>query len=1053
LVTGLLLAPSLRAAEPARTQKDFFENKVRPILADNCFRCHSEAQGKKKGNLTLDSLAGVLKGGDTAAAVVAGKPAESLLIKAVRHEEPKMPPKGKLKDEEIAILTEWVKIGAPWPGSKTARAPGKITDEDRRWWAFQPPRQAAPPNIDHPEWSTNPIDRFVYERLRTEGLKPAPSADRVTLIRRLTFDLHGLPPTTEEVAAFVADRSPQAVENLIDRLLASARYGERAARAWLDLVRYAESDGFRIDDFRPDAWRYRDYVIRSFNNDKSYDRFVQEQLAGDELWPEDPDALTATGYLRHWIYEYNQRDVRAQWDNILNDLTDITGEAFLGLGFGCARCHDHKFDPILQKDYYRLQAFFAGVLPREDMPLATPRQLAEHREQLVRWEAATAEVRREIDRIQTPYREKAANTAINKFPPEIQDMIRKPMLERTPLEHQLAELAYRQVTYEFNRLEAKIKDEDKQRLVALRKKLTEFNKLKPALLPTGLTMSDVGATAPAIFIPKKPKAGAIEPGYLTLLDERPALIRPTARHSSGRRTELARWITRPDNPLTARVIVNRVWQSHFGRGLVATASDFGRLGEKPSHPELLDWLALQFVQDGWSVKKLHRLILTSAAYRQSSTHPASPDALKKDPDNRLLWKATTRRLDAEQIRDTLLWTTGELDLTAGGAGVAPTNPRRSIYTTILRNTHDPLLDVFDAPEGFTSTAERNVTTTATQALLMFNSPYMLQRAKALADRLQKDKYVDDRQLIDAACRRAFGRPPSEKERQRMLAFLQKASTTGPDQAASAAFRAEKMPYREGRAAALNPEGPQARFPVPRLNEMREADFTVEAFVLLRSLYDDASVRTIVSQWNMGKNQPGWSLGVTSRKSAFKPQTLVLQLSGDADKNGTDNEAVFSGLHIALNKPYFVAVSMHLSDPDHKGVTFYAKDLSNDEEPLQTVRASHKMTSLAGLKAAFTIGGRDLEKAQHNWDGLIDDVRLSRGVLRSEQLLLTAEGVAERTMGYWQFEEKPGVYKDSTGHGNDIQMKAGPGDSGDPHTRALVDLCHVLLNANEFLYVD
>jgi mono/diheme cytochrome c family protein len=1052
LVTGFVVASSSRAAEPTRAQAEFFENKVRPILAENCFRCHSAAQNKTKGNLTLDTLAGALKGGDTGPAIVPGKPGDSLLIKAIRHEEPKMPPKNKLTDAQIAILTEWVKSGAPWPGSKAARTPGKITDADRQWWAFQPVRAGTPPAVENADWSANPIDRFIYHRLQSEGLQPSSQADRATLIRRMSFDLHGLPPSPEEVAAFVADPSPTAYEQLVDRLLASPRYGERWARQWLDLVRYAESDGFRIDDFRPDAWRYRDYVIRALNADKPYDRFVREQLAGDELWPDDPDARTATGYLRHWIYEYNQRDVRTQWDNILNDLTDVTGEAFLGLGFGCARCHDHKFDPILQKDYYRLQAFFAAILPREDVPLATPQEVAANREQLARWEAATAELRQEIERIEAPYRAKAATTAIEKFPPDIQVMIHKPVAEREPLEHQLAELAYRQVMFEFTRLEGKIKDDDKQRLVTLRKQLTEFNKLKPAPLPMGLSVTDAGRAAPLTFIPKK-KLPAVEPGYLTLYDEQPAAIPVANAPTTGRRSELARWITRPDNALTTRVIVNRVWQGHFGRGLVATASDFGRLGEKPSHPELLDWLAHRFVEDGWSLRKLHRLILTSATYRQSATAPARAEALKKDPDNRLLWKMATRRLDAEQIRDTLLWTTGELDTSAGGPGVAPTNPRRSIYTTVMRNTRDPLLDVFDAPEGFVSSAERNVTTTATQALLMINSPYMLQRAKALAERLQKDKYVDDRERLDAVCRLTFGRLPTEKERRRMLAFLQKDARDETQASTSAAFRAEKMPYREGRAAVLNPDGPQARLPVPRLAALPDGDFTIEAFVLLRSLYDDASVRTIVSQWNMTKNKPGWSLGVTSRKSAFKPQTLVLQLSGAAEKNGTDYESLFSGLHIALNKPYFVAVSLHLSDPDKQGVTFYAKDLSNDEEPLQSVRCSHKMTSLSHPEALFTIGGRDITKIHHNWDGLIDDVRLSRGVLRPEQLLLTAEGATDQTVGFWQFEEKPGVYKDSTTHGNDIQIKTGPGVGSDARMAAWVDLCHVLLNANEFLYVD
>jgi Protein of unknown function (DUF1553)/Protein of unknown function (DUF1549)/Planctomycete cytochrome C len=1059
----VLLAPLAglaRAAEPPRAQADFFEKKVRPILAKNCHTCHSQAAGKKKGGLMLDSLAGMLKGGDSGAALVPGKPEQSLLLRAVRQTDKdlKMPPKGKLTAEQVGALEQWIKLGAPWPGAgMTVRSPGKITDEDRRWWAFQPLSKPTPPDVADDRWAKNPIDRFIYARLKAEGLQPAPSAEPETLVRRVYFDLVGLPPTAAEIEAFKksASRDPQAaIEDVVDRLLQSPRYGERWARHWLDLVRYAESDGFRIDDYRSEAWRYRDYVIRAFNADKPYDRFVQEQLAGDELWPDDPDARTATGFLRHWIYEYNQRDVRTQWDNILNDLTDTTGDVFLGLGLGCARCHDHKFDPILQKDYFRLQAFFAPILPRDDVPLVSAPELAAYREKLAKWEAATADIRREMEQIEAPVRHKAAEGAIDKFPAEIQAMVRKPAAERTPLEHQLAELAYRQVYYEFARLEGRIKDADKQQLIALKKKLAAVEAERPAPLPCGLTVTDVGSSAPPTFIPKKAKIGALEPGFLTLLDDQPAHAAvPTAPSSTGRRTALARWITRPDNPLATRVIVNRVWQYHFGRGLVATASDFGRLGERPSHPELLDWLATHFASDGFTFKKLHRLIVTSEAYRQSATVAQPQAAVVKDPTNRLLWRMTTRRLDAEQIRDAILSATGELDVTAGGPGVDPGKPRRSIYCRWLRNSRDPLLDVFDLPEGFVSTAERNVTTTATQALLMINSPYMLARAHALAERLQKEKYADDPRLVEAAFRLTFGRPPTTSERDRLVAFLKRQTERGiKTVVAGTGFQSEKMPYREGRAAVLQPDGPQVRFQVPDHASLPTEDFTVEAFVLLRSTYEDASVRTIASHWGGDKKKPGWSFGVTSKKSQFKPQTLVLQLMGDPEKNGTDYEAIFSGLHIGLNKPYFVAVSVHLGDADKQGVTFYAKDLSNDDEQLQSVRCGHKMTSLPRPGVAFTIGGH-AGQPLHTWDGLIDDVRLSKGILHSEQLLLTAEGVTDRTMGYWQFEAKPGVYKDSSSHGNDIRVAALRGGEDDPRKAALIDLCHVLLNANEFLYVD
>ncbi len=785
LLLGLLAFAALAgnvlagaAPRPAPAGVKFYVEYVRPVLAANCYRCHSHSARKAKGGLMVDSRQGLLQGGDSGPALVPGAPDKSLLLRAVRHADAglHMPPGGKkLKDEQIALLDRWVKMGAPAPAvnPEAARHPGTITAEDRAWWAFRPVREPAVPGAAGQGWSRNPIDRFVAAKLAAEGLRPAPEADRAALIRRVSFDLVGLPPAPHEVDAFVADRSPDAYERLIDRLLASPRYGERWARHWLDLARYAESDGFRLDEYRPTAWRYRDYVVRSFNQDKPYARFVTEQLAGDEVAPDDPDALTATAFLRHTIYEYNQRDVRTQWADMLNDLTDVTGDVFLGLGLACARCHDHKFDPILQRDYYRLQAFFTPVLPRDDVPLATPAQRAAYRDRLAQWEAKTATVRGQIDALLAPHRDKARRDAVSKFPDDIQAMLNKPLAERSPLEGQLAALAYRQVQYEFDHLEAKIKGPDKAKLAALKRQLAELEADRPAPLPVGLTVTDVGPAAPPTLVPKKARPEPVEPGFLTVLDAGPAPIRtvPTAPHSTGRRTALARWITRPDNPLTARVIVNRLWQYHFGRGLVATASDFGRLGEKPTHPELLDWLAARFVKDGGSFKKMHRLILTSAAYRQSATAPPPAEALRKDPDNRLLWRGQTRRLDAEQIRDAVLAATGELDLTQGGPGVTIDRPRRTIYVKVLRNRREPLLDVFDSPEGFTSTARRNTTTTTTQALLLFNGKAFLDRARALARRLHREAPAGDEERVVLAYRLVYGRAPTADERAAARDFL------------------------------------------------------------------------------------------------------------------------------------------------------------------------------------------------------------------------------------------------------------------------------------------
>ncbi|MBW3597841.1 MAG: DUF1549 domain-containing protein, partial [Planctomycetes bacterium] len=763
------------AAETAPTADEikFFETHVRPLLANNCFKCHSEK--KQNGNLRLDSPGAMLAGGDSGAAIEPGAPDASLLLEAVRYESFEMPPTGKLSDEAIEVLSRWIEMGAPWPGDpgkpvRTESAP-KITDEDRAWWAFQPVAQPEVPHVDDRGWGKNPIDNFIFRQLRKHELTPAAEADRVTLIRRATYDLTGLPPTPAEIDAFLADKSPYAYEAVIDRLLDSPHYGEHWGRFWLDVVRYAESDGYKQDAYRPDAWRYRDYVIRSFNEDKPYDQFAREQLAGDEIAPDDPEALTATGFLRLWIYEYNQRDARTQWETILDDVTDVTGDVFLGMGMGCARCHDHKFDPILQDDYFRLRAFFQPILPIQDRPLFTAEERREYEEKLAEWEAATADIRKQIDAIEFPYRRNAIHRAISKFPEDVFAMARKPAEERAPKEHQLAELAHRQAEEEVAKIGDKIKGEERERYDALKKKLAEFDHLKPATPATTLTVSDVGPLAPPTIIPGDRQERDIPPGFLTILDSEPAEIAPPeGLASTGRRTALAEWINREDNPLTHRVMVNRVWQHHFGEGLVATASDFGRLGEPPSHPELLDWLVQQFLENGRRFKPLHRLIMTSATYRQSAVRADSEEAMNIDPANRLLWRMNIRRLQAEQVRDTMLAASGELDLQPGGPSVEFSQPRRSIYLKSLRNTPDALLEAFDRPDGVNSIAKRLTTTTANQALLLFNGPWLLSRAKAMKSRLEKDE-ADDREFIAAAWRRVYSRPPTTSEMEASLEFL------------------------------------------------------------------------------------------------------------------------------------------------------------------------------------------------------------------------------------------------------------------------------------------
>jgi hypothetical protein len=762
--------------EPTAEQLQFFEEQVRPLLADRCQSCHGEE--KQSGNLRLDHIGTILGGGDSGPAIVPGDPETSLLVEAIRYQSFEMPPDGQLAENEIAILVDWIAMGAPWPGAdRTAiqRTPdAAISDEDRAFWSFQPVADPAVPVVQNEAWCRNEIDHFILATQESVGLSPAPEADKRTLIRRLTYDLTGLPPTPEEVEAFVNDSSPQAYDQLIARLLSSPRYGEHWAHYWLDLVRYAESDGYKQDAYRENAWRYRDYVIRSLNDDKPYDQFVREQLAGDEIAPADPEARIATAYFRHGLYEYNQRDVRGQWRDILNDVTDTTGDVFLGLGMGCARCHDHKFDPILQRDYFRLQAFFANISFRDREPLATPDEVAEFNQRQSEWETATADIRRQIDELEAPLLAELEESAIVKFAPDLQEIWHKLAESRTPLEQQIAHLLYLQVLEEHNKVATKFNEEQKAQWESLRSELAEFDHLKPDPLPIGPTIADVGTDASPVFIPGKERLGEIVPGFLTIFEPEAASILPpdSALESTGRRSALANWLTRPDHPLTSRVIVNRVWQQHFGVGLVATPSDFGHLGEAPSHPELLDWLARRFVEHGWSLKWLHHEIVSSATWRQSSLVEASHEAEAIDVANRLLWRQNIRRLDAEQIRDSMLSVSGELQLQAEGPSASPAESSvRSIYARILRNAPDRFLESFDMPARISSVGGRNVTTTTAQSLIMINGDWTLARADAFADRLLDEVPGSDQSLVERAWQLVYHRPPTDDEKSSALAFL------------------------------------------------------------------------------------------------------------------------------------------------------------------------------------------------------------------------------------------------------------------------------------------
>jgi hypothetical protein len=1147
--------------EPTPEQAKFFEQKVRPLLVENCFSCHAEK--KQKGRLRLDSIEAAVKGGSTGPAVVPGNPAKSLLVTAVGYHDAdlQMPPEEKLGDAQVKLLTDWVAMGAPWPktagGAVAAVAGGKkriIKDEDRRFWSFQPVKAVTPPAVpaDAPAgwakdaWAKNPIDAFVLAKLSAEKLTPAPEADEVTLIRRATFDLHGLPPTPAEVAAFVADPSSDAYEKLVDRLLASPRYGERYARHWLDLVRYADSDGFRQDAYRPNAWMYRDWVIGAFNADLPYDRFVTLQLAGDEVAPDSPDARVATGYLRHGMYEYNQKNAELQRSEYLYDVTDVTADALVGLSMGCARCHDHKFDPILQTDYFRLQAFFTPVQPRNDLPAATAADVSKFRAASAKWEAETAKLRAQIAEIEAPARAAIEVAMFGRFPPEVQAMIAKPPAERSPYEKQIAYLVYRQVDEDLKKLDDKIKGPAKEKLVALRIELSKYDDAKPKAPETALCATDVGPVAPPTRIPGDAQKRELDPGYPVVMDGLP-LPAPAAtptEASTGRRTALAKWVTDPANPLTTRVIANRLWQWHFGRGLVKTTSDYGKLGEPPSHPELLDFLTKQFVDGpggegpghGWGMKAMHRLIMTSATYRQSAVRDVPEVAKLKDPENRWLWRQNARRLEAEQIRDAMLAVAGELrPEQAGGPALDYTAPVRSVYTKQVRNTRDPLLDVFDQAEAFGSVADRNTTTTATQSLMMVNGDWPLKRATAFAQRLTREASSGDPgSIVDQAYQLAYGRAPRPDERATAVAFLNATRGTvpaggttpapalvvakgkptaaprdpanGPVAEASASASAsdpsaspaspspnvddqpvtQMMPQTGGQAVLVRNAlaSDILRLPGTQANLVGDT-FTVEGFVLLESLYESASVRVIASQWNGNQTRPGWSLGVTSERSAHQPRNLILQLCGTAREGAAGSaartggyEVVASNLRLELHKVYYVGVAVDLTDTSPAGVTFWLKDVGDMDAPLRTAQVRHNVTGPVASASPLTIGGREAGtdgKPAHGWDGLIGEIRVSNAVLKPEQNRWNEGDPKGAVVGHWTFEETPGLLKDSAGRHPDL-VRAATAGSAKPGKvaaakgptaggaaakalstirvdAALIDLCHVLLNSSEFLYVD
>lgn len=747
------------AAAPNSSEQKFFESKIRPLLAKQCFGCHGEIQAK--GDLRLDTAAAFWKGGKSGRLTAGKDPAASLLIQAVDYRHAlKMPPSGKMSAGEIADLTRWVTMGAPWPESAPAGGPrrtGEITEEDRRFWAYQPVRKPSVPQVKNRGFVRGPIDAFVLAGLESEGLQPAAEADRRTLIRRATFDLTGLPPTPEEVRQFVEDPSPDAYSRLIDRLLASPAYGERWGRHWLDVARYADSNGLDENTAMANAWRYRDWVIASLNADKPYDDFVREQIAGDLLPPpadrqEEYNRLIATGFLALGPKVLAEPDTQKMLLDIADEQIDVVGKAFLGLTVSCARCHDHKFDPIPTKDYYALAGIFRSTrtLAKEsrvaqvmERPLAPPEEVARYRDFEKR--------RRELD-------------------------------------------------------EQVKKAQGTERHKELQKQLKDLDAARPAELPMAVAVEDAAKVQDLQVHLRGNYLTLGEPaprGFLQIVSHR---NQPPLRPNSSGRLELANWIASESNPLTARVMVNRIWRGHFGAGLVKSVDNFGHLGDRPSHPELLDWLSARFMEEGWSLKAMHRLIMNSSVYRMSSS-PNEKAALI-DPDNRLLWRFNRRRLEAEAIRDSFYAVAGTLDRTPGGTLLKTPNfgyvtndqsnnqaqydvERRSIYLPVIRNAVFDVFQVWDFVEPSYLNGDRSTTTVAPQALFLLNSDMVLQQSSRFARRVMREARGDGAR-IRLAYEIAFGRLPDAAEVARGIEFLRRYEKALPAAAGgSAAPRYER----------------------------------------------------------------------------------------------------------------------------------------------------------------------------------------------------------------------------------------------------------------------
>ena len=787
LVFVSLIASTSNGAEPDRKGIEFFEKKIRPVLVKHCYKCHSAKAKEIGGELVLDTREGIRKGGESGHAVVPGILKESLLISAIRFEDFEMPPEEQLPESVIADFEKWIKMDAPDPRKGKTGPTRKEIDlaKASEFWSFQPIRKTSAPNVKDRNWPRTDIDRFVLARLEAEDLRPIGDVDPQVLVRRVYFDLTGLPPTPQQVDDFVDDPSPAALKKLIDRLLASTQFGERWGRHWLDVVRYGESTGMERNFTFPYAWRYRDYVIKSFNDDKPYDQFITEQVAGD-LLPADnieqrDEQLIATGLLALGTKSLNETNREKFVMDVVDEQIDVTTQAFMAFTVACARCHDHKFDPIPNEEYYSLAGIF-----RSTETLYGTGKLNGNRQQGKLLALGPDGVK--------PIAPAGADggnkgNAKKKLANQLTlaqrrlTQLRKQAARNDAAKKKLAvaENQVKKLQSQLKRLEREAKPQPKA------KSIDDTNTILVMAVQDAANPSD---TELRIRGEAAERGDMMPRGFPSVATHgEPPEIDP----SGSGRLQYAQWLTSEGNPLTARVAVNRIWMHLFGRGIVPSVNNFGTTGAQPTHPELLDYLSVEFVENGWSVKDLIRKIMISRVYQLSSGQ--NTQAEKVDPDNNLLWKMNQRRLEVEAIRDAILMASGKLDLTPGkgsivekigngdiGRNIRPdqfavASVKRSVYLPVVRGAVPEVLQVFDFPDPSIIFGQREVTTVPTQALFMMNSPFVIEQATHFAKRVLAEEQADDAARVDFAYRLALARSPTSAERKTALTFIGEAAET------------------------------------------------------------------------------------------------------------------------------------------------------------------------------------------------------------------------------------------------------------------------------------